>query len=424
MANLQGKRIILGVTGSIAAYKALILLRLLQEEGAEVTPVLTPAACQFVGPASFAALAGRPAVTCFWESAQQGAIDHVELAARADLIVVAPASANALAQLAHGLCSEALYALCLSSLAPLVVCPAMESGMWAHAATKHNVALLQQRGVHVVPPCCGPLASGRAGMGRLAAPQSTVEAVYHALSHAQPDNPWRSQHVLVTAGPTRESFDPARFVSNASTGKMGFALAQAALRRGACVTLVAGPTQVPLPLGFAAGLGASCVVPVETCAQMLAACQEALPRSTLLMMAAAPADFAPAQPQAHKEKKSAYGASLQLQLQITPDILKALRARTPSRLVVGFAAETDNLLAHAQQKVRDKDLDLLLVNRIGQPGAGFAADTNAGTLVCRQGTSTALPTMHKAALAEAILDAVELQLRGRQTLLPRPPSGP
>jgi phosphopantothenoylcysteine decarboxylase/phosphopantothenate--cysteine ligase len=424
MANLQGKHIILGVTGSIAAYKALILLRLLRQEGAEVTPVLTAAACQFVGPTSFAALAGRPAITSLWEGAGQGDIDHVELGARADLVVVAPASANALAILAHGLCGEALYALCLSSSAKLVVCPAMESGMWAHAATQHNVATLQRRDVHVVPPGNGELASGRAGMGRLAAPQSMVEAVYHALAHAQPDNPWRRQHVLVTAGPTRESFDPARFVSNASTGKMGFALAQAALRRGACVTLVAGPTQVPTPEGFAAGLGASTMVPVETCTQMLAACQQALPRSTLLMMAAAPADFAPAQPQAQKAKKSVQGACLQLQLQATPDILKTLRARTPSRLVLGFAAETDNLLAHAQQKVHDKDLDLLLVNRIGQPGAGFAADTNAGTLVCRQGSHTTLPSMSKAALAEAILDAVEVHLNRRQALPPRPPSEP
>lgn len=397
---IRGKQLLLGVSGSVAAYKALYLTRLCVEAGAEVWPVLTPSAARFIGPLSFAALSGHRPVTDLWSPAEAGEIGHVELAHRVDLLVLAPATADLLARLAAGRADDPLCAIALATPAPWLVAPAMESGMWTSPATQAHVEALRRRGARFVEPTEGELASGRSGVGRLAEPEVIFEAILEALGPAD----LTGERVLVSAGPTREAFDPARFVSNASSGKMGYALARAAKLRGAQVHLVSGPTQLAPPAGVA-------FTPVETTGEMLEACRGALDWSTVLVMAAAPCDFKPAQRAEHKLKKT--DEPLTVALERTPDVLQSLRARSRERLVVGFAAESRDVLTYARDKLVAKDLDLIVANDITEPGAGFATDTNRVDLLDRDGTHTPLPRLGKEAVAHAILDRVAALRRNR-----------
>lgn len=402
LRTLREKHVILGVSGSISAYKALYLTRLLVEAKARVSPLLTRAAARFVGPLSFSVLSGERAITDLWSQAQAGEVGHVELAHQADVVVIAPATADTIARLALGRADDPLTAVVLATRAPVVIAPAMESGMWDDVTTQGHVEALSARGYRFVWPESGELASGRSGVGRLAEPETIADAA--ALALAPKD--LAEERVLVTAGPTREAFDPARFVSNASTGKMGFAIADAARQRGAEVRLICGPTSLPPPTGIA-------VTRVITTQEMLDACRDAIAWSTCLVMAAAPADFAPAAPASHKLKKGP--DDLQVTLTRTPDILTTLAARKDGRLVVAFAAESRDVLKYAREKMNRKDADLVVANDITEPGAGFASDTNRVDLVDRSGGHTALPAMAKDDVAWAIMDHVARLRRSKSS---------
>lgn len=402
METLRGKHIVLGVTGSIAAYKALLVTRQLALAGAHVWPVLTQAATRFVAPLSFSVLAGHRAITDLWSAAGDGEVSHVELAHRADALLIAPATADTLARLAQGRADDPLGSIALATRAPLLVAPAMETGMWEHPATREHVATLTSRGVRFVAPQSGELASGRDGVGRLAEPDEIVSQLVRLLTQQD----LAGEHLVVTAGPTREALDPARFVSNRSSGKMGFALARAAATRGATVRLITGPTALSSPQGVE-------TTRIETTEQLLAACRDALPTCTALIMAAAPADYRAMAPAANKLKKRAQGDALTLHLVATPDILLALAARTAQRIVIGFAAESHELLPHARAKLEAKDLDLIVANDIGRADAGFEVDTNAVVLLHRDGTTAELGVLPKLEVAHAILDEVVRLRRGR-----------
>lgn len=396
---LRQRAIVLGVSGSIAAYKALLLMRLCQGAGAEVRAVLTRSAMRFVAPLSFSAISGHPTITDMWTAAEAGEVSHVETAHLADVLVLAPATADLIARLAVGRADDPLTAIALATTAPWVVAPAMETGMWRNPATASNVETLRSRGARIVEPDSGFLASGRQGAGRMAEPKEIVEAVAAALT---PQN-LTGQRVVVTAGPTREAIDPVRFLSNGSSGKMGYAVARQARRRGADVCLVSGPTALAPPRDVE-------LIPVTTSEQMLAACAAAVPGATTLIMAAAPADFRPAEFCATKLKKAGRESGMTLHLDRTADILERLKSRTAGTTVVGFAAETDNLVQHAHEKLQRKGLDLIVANDITRSDAGFAADTNEVVLIDRNGTKTPLPIMSKDDVAAAILDRVaELQ---------------
>lgn len=392
--DLRGKHVVLGVSGSIAAYKAVYLLRLLTERHAVVWPVLTRGAARFVGALSFSALAGRRAVCDLWSAAEAGEIGHVELAHRAEVLVLAPASADLLNRLAAGRADDPLCAIALATDAPWVVAPAMESGMWQHPGTQASVSVLRARGAHILTPDAGALASGRAGEGRLVEPEAIVEATLTAITPQD----LAGRRVLVTAGPTREPLDPARFLSNASSGKMGYAVARVARRRGARVTLVSGPTTLTPPPGVT-------IVPATSTEAMLQACQQHVSGADVWVMAAAPADFAPAAYSSTKHKKSDDAPAPTVPLRRTPDILKTVNARSQGVVVVGFAAESHDLVANAQTKLQAKNLDLVVANDITRDDSGFGTDTNAVTLVSRDEV-TELALMSKEALASEILDRV------------------
>lgn len=399
---LAGKHVVLGVSGSIAAYKAVYLTRLLVEAGAEVWPILTLSATRFVGPLTFSALTGHRAVTDMWSAAEAGEISHVELAHRAHAFALAPATADLIARLALGRADEPLGAVALSTRAPWVVAPAMEEGMWLNPATQGHVATLVSRGARIVSPGSGALASGREGKGRLADPEHIFEAILSVLAPQD----LAGHRLIVTAGPTREPFDPARFLSNASSGKMGYALARVARRRGAQVTLITGPTDLAPPPDVD-------VVRVTTTLDLLAACQSAISGATALIMAAAPADFRPSAPAPHKRKKTP-GERFSVDLESNPDILRTLDARSRGLAVIGFAAESQDLAPNARKKLLDKNLDLVVANDITSPHSGFAVDTNAVLLVSREGDEP-LPVMSKEDVASAILDRLVSILRGRRS---------
>lgn len=393
LRTLREKHVVLGVAGSIAAYKALYVTRLLVEAKARVSPILTRSATRFVAPLSFSVLSGQRAVTDLWTAAEQGEVGHVELAHQADALLVAPATADLIARLATGRADEPLTAVALSTHAPLIIAPAMESGMWEHPATKEHVETLRNRGATFVWPESGNLASGRSGVGRLAEPEVIVERVAELFAGRD----FEGERILVTAGPTREPFDPARFVSNASSGKMGYAIARAARMRGAEVRLVSGPTQIAPPAGVL-------VERVETTAEMLDACQRHIAWSSALVMAAAPADFSPVEQSREKLKKGR--DDLTVVLTRTPDILLTLNARKAGRIVVAFAAESRDVLGYAREKLARKDVDMVVANDITEPGAGFASDTNRVDILDRSGQHTALPSLDKDDVAWAILDHV------------------
>ena len=399
--NLKDKHVILGVTGGIAVYKAADLASKLRQAGALVDVIMTEAATQFVSPVTFQAVTGRPVFTGMFQELAGGTspsamnIAHVELAHRAHLTIIAPATANTIAKLSYGLADELLCATVLASSCPLLLAPAMESHMWLNAATQENMARLKARGTFVVGPGVGHLASGASGPGRMSEVPEILDTARYVLGLA---GALAGRRIVVSAGGTREPLDPVRYVGNRSSGKMGYAVAYAARDRGATVTLVSGASEQTPPVG-------ATVVRVETAAQMrdvvIAACQQ----TDALVMAAAVADFRPAQTSEQKIKKAA--AELSLPLVRTVDILSEANKAFPHLAKIGFAAESENLMQNARAKLETKGLDMIVANDITSPGSGFGADTNQVTLLFKDGRIEALPLMSKADVAERILDVVE-----------------
>ena len=400
--TLVGKQIVLGVTGSIAAYKAIALLRTLLREGATVQVVMTQSATKFVTPLTFEVLSGHPVATDVFEAHQE--MKHLSLSEQADAIVIAPATANCLAKSALGLGDDLLSTMLLTAQCPLIVAPAMDGGMWTHPSVTEHVAKLRARGTIVVDPEVGPLASGRIGQGRLAEENTILEAIQAALA---PRRDWQGHRILVSAGPTQEAIDPVRFISNRSSGKMGYAIAVAAQARGAQVVLVTGPTALLPPKGIE-------VVSVSTAEEMMKALSARLAWSTTVIMAAAVADFRPTHPASQKIRKQGLTGQT-IELERTTDILASLSAQRTTQLMVGFAAETSDLISHAKSKLTEKGLDLIVANDVTTLGGGFGSDQNAATLIDRQGGMTELPLMPKRALADAILNRAQELLRVRQS---------
>jgi phosphopantothenoylcysteine decarboxylase/phosphopantothenate--cysteine ligase len=401
--TLQGRRLVLGVTGSIAAYKAVSLLRAFTGRGASVAVVMTRAATRFVAPLTFEVLSGERVTTDLFEAHQE--MKHLSLPEQADAIVVAPATANFLAKAAVGLADDVLSTMLLTARCPLIVAPAMDVDMWAHPTVVEHVRTLRARGAVVLDPEEGPLASGHVGQGRLAAEPRILEAVQTAL---MPRRDWLGERVLISAGPTQEAIDPVRFISNRSSGKMGYALAEAARDRGAQVILVTGPTALTPPAGVE-------TIRVATAGEMADALCGHYAWSTVVVMAAAVADFRPKGPAAQKIKKRNH-TTLSLELEPATDILALLSARRTSQLLVGFAAETEQLLLHAKEKLEAKGLDLIVANDVTMQGAGFGSDCNAAVILSRTGQVKEYGLMPKRRLADEILNAVqEFRRTGRDT---------
>ena len=390
--------VVLGVGGGIAAYKAAELARALQDRGCAVSTVMTHAAQEFIQPLTFAALTGRKVITGLFEKSSADAVlsssvEHIAVAQENQLLVVAPATADLLAQFAHGHASDFLTTLYLAFTGPVVLAPAMNTNMWNHPATQANVATLRARANHViVDPGSGHLACGMTGPGRLAEPPSIADAVMTAL---HPRRDLAGQTILLTAGPTREAIDPVRYVSNHSSGKMGYALAEAAAARGARVILVSGPVSLAAPKGVE-------VIAVESARDMYEAVMARLDEATIVIKSAAVADYSPIAA-GQKIKKS--GEMMHLDLHPTRDILAAVGQRKGARKLIGFAAETNDLLTYARRKLEQKNCDLIVANLVNQPGTGFGADQNDVTLVTRAGDQP-LGRASKRALADQILDAV------------------
>jgi len=399
---MQQRRILVGVTGGIAAYKVPELVRALGRSGHAVRCVMTPRAVHFVTPMVLQTLTGAPVRTDLVDAGQEGEIDHVALADWAELLVVAPATATTLARLAHGLADDVVSAVALATRAPVLVAPAMNVNMWSHVATRSNLALLRERGVHVVGPESGELACGWEGEGRMAEPADIAAAAGLLLGSRS----LAGEGVLVTAGGTREAVDAVRYLGNRSSGKMGFAIAQEAARRGADVCLVAGPSTLATPPGVRR-------VDVQSAAEMRSAVMTALPEMSIVVKAAAVADFRPAQPSERKLKKEDLpeGAGLTLELERTPDILAEVCRQKGERVVVGFAAESHDLLEAARRKLARKGCDLLVANDVSRQGSGFDADENTVVFVWPGGDVEELPSLPKAEVAAQLLDRVE-KLRG------------
>lgn len=401
-------KVTVGVSGGIAAYKAAELVRALQQQALDVHVAMTAAAQQFITPLTFAALTGHHVITGLWDSDTgdsdsqvpnlNSAIEHIAEAQSAEALVIAPATADILARLAHGLADDFLTTLALATPAPLVLAPAMNVQMWNHPATQANLATLAQRGARIVAPESGYLACGMVGEGRLATTEAIVAAVLEAL---QRRHDLASETVLVTAGGTREQLDPVRYLGNRSSGKMGYALAEAALARGARVILISAPTNLNPPPGCE-------FVSVTTAEEMRAAVLDRLPDASLVIKAAAVADY---RPRMRAEQKIKRTGPITIELEPTEDILaEVVRARKPGTLVIGFAAETERPLEHARGKLERKGVDAIVLNNVGRPGIGFDSDRNAVTFL----TATAsheLPEMPKRALADCILDQVQMLRR-------------
>ncbi len=402
---LQNKRIILGVTGGIAAYKSATICSRLVQAGATVDVVMTEAAQKFITPLTFQALTHRPVYTDMFDIPAGQNIPHISLADAADLLLIAPATATTISKLAHGLADNLLSAIALATPAPLLLAPAMESDMWQHPATQANVERLRGWGATLVGPVEGRLASGAQGPGRMVEPDEVIGMVRIVLARG---GVLAGRKVVVTAGGTREAIDPVRFISNHSSGKMGYAVAEAAHDRGAIVTLI---TTVNLPAPYG-----SEVIQVASAEEMLAAVLAATRPADLLVMAAAVADFRPARAAGQKIKKKDETAGLTLELVRNPDILAEVARQKAAglgpRVTVGFAAETENLLANARSKLERKQLDLIAANDVTASDAGFAVDTNRVTLLARAGSVEELPLLTKIEVAEAILDRIEPLLTG------------
>jgi phosphopantothenoylcysteine decarboxylase / phosphopantothenate---cysteine ligase len=400
---LVGRELVLGVTGSIAAYKAAYLLRELRRLGAGVTVVMTEHAREFVAPLTFRTLSGRPVLSNLFDPQEPAAVEHVALAERADLVLVAPATANALARAALGLADDFLGTLLLAARAPTLFAPAMDGEMWHHPAVQGHVATLRARGATVMEPGRGELASGLAGVGRLPEIEEIVET---AARLVWPRRDFAGDHVLVTAGPTRESLDPVRYLSNRSSGRMGYAVATQAARRGAQVTLVTGPTHLAPPPGIR-------VIPVQTAAEMRDAVMHALGPATVVVKAAAVADYRVAAPAATKIRSKQEGLSLELAP--NADILREVGQAKGSRFLVGFAAETGDVDAGALAKLTAKSVDLMVANDVSRPDIGFDVEANQVVMLDRWGGVVELPRRPKLEIADAILDRVQALRRTAAT---------
>jgi phosphopantothenoylcysteine decarboxylase/phosphopantothenate--cysteine ligase len=390
-------KIALGVSGGIAAYKAAEILRLLQDRGIRVQVVMTAASQEFVRPLTFAALSGEKVITEMFGTPESqanvdSAIEHIAVAQSIDALLVAPATADVLARFAQGIANDFLSTLYLATTAPVVVAPAMNINMWNHPATQANLAILRQRGVRIVEPGEGYLACGMTGSGRLAENEKIVGAVMEALGASQD---LAGETVLVTAGPTREKIDPVRYLTNRSSGRMGYAIAEAALRRGARVLLVSGPTAIEAP-------GAADLTRVETADEMQAAVLKLLPESTIVIKTAAVADFRPKAAAAQKIKRK---GETTLELEPTADILSAVGRNKTSQIVVGFAAETENVLENARKKLASKALDAIVVNDVSREGIGFDSERNAVTIIS-DGEVIEVPETSKWEVAHRVLDQV------------------
>ena len=391
---LKGKKIVLGVTGGIAVYKAVDLVSRLRKQGCQVRVVMTEHAQQFVTPLTFKEISGNQVAVSMWSSNQEFNVEHIALANWADAFVVAPATANIIAKMAYGLADDLLSTTLLAAQAPIVVCPAMNTGMYENAATQENIAKLQGRGVTVMPPAVGKLACGTSGAGRLPEPQEIVE--FLSAFFAKREGDLCGLKVLVTAAGTREPIDPVRFVGNRSSGKMGYAVAQMAAERGAEVLLVSGPSALAIPANVKA-------IKVETTNEMLEACLEAYEAADIVIKAAAVADYRPRDVADQKIKKKTDDA-LTVVMDKNPDILKTLGAQKTHQVLVGFAAETQNLLENARDKVVKKNLDMIVANDVTAAGAGFNADTNIVKFLFANGEVRSLEQMPKVDVANCILD--------------------
>jgi len=399
---MSGKRILLGVTGSIAAYKAVDILRGLQEQGAEVRVVMTRNACRFVSKLTFEALSGFPVLSDEYDPHER--IGHIDVTSGLDLALVAPATANCIGKIAAGIADDALTSALMAIDCPLMIAPAMNDRMYQNPVLRRNLELLRDLGVRIIEPGVGKLACGTVGQGRLAEPDRIVDAV--SVSFAPRD--FTGVTVLVTAGPTREAIDAVRFISNPSTGKMGYALARAARDRGANVILISGPTTLTPPAGVT-------FIAVTSAADLHRAVMEHFGQAQVLVMAAAVSDFRPVTVSDRKIKKEAAPATLELDR--TVDILQQLGEMPRKCLLVGFAAETDNVLDNASRKLRAKNLDMVVANDLKTAGAGFGSDTNVVTIIDRTGMTTSLPLMDKAEVAARVLDKV-LELKEKSGNLP------
>jgi len=391
--SLAERRIVLGVSGGIAAYKSCELVRRLRDLGAHVRVVMTENATRFVTPTTFQALSGEPVRVSLWDESAEAAMGHIELARWAERVLIAPASADLIARLAHGHADDLLTTLCLATAAPVYVAPAMNQQMWAHAAVQANVAILRTRGVHILGPASGDQACGEIGSGRMLEPRELRAAMVASFA----EQVLRGKRVVVSAGPTYEDIDPVRFIGNRSSGRMGFAVAEAAARAGAQVTLVAGPVSMATPFGVARRID------VRSAAQMHAAVTEAALDADIYIGSAAVGDYRPNCVAEHKLKKQD-GAALTLQLAENPDILASLSAKQPHPFLVGFAAETQNVETYARDKLQRKGLDMIAANQVGE-GLGFETADNAITLYWADGARE-LPRADKAAIARQLIECI------------------
>jgi len=407
-SSLAGKQVVLAVTGSIAAYKAIGILRLLTQRGATVHVVMTESATRFIAPLTFEVLSGLPVTYELFSGHQD--MKHLSLAEQADLLLVAPCTANTLAKLALGLADNVLGTMALTMQCPMVICPAMDGEMWSHLTVQTHAETLRSRGATIVEPEIGELASGQWGQGRLATEETiltTVQAVLH------PRRDWQGERVLISAGPTQELIDPVRFLSNGSSGKMGYAMAEAAAARGAEVVLISGPTQLACPQGVTR-------VPVVTADEMLHALTARFDWATTLIMAAAVGDFRAKKSYRHKVKKEQWKGEA-LPLERTPDILLALSAQRTHQRMIGFAAETNDLIGHGQTKLQNKQLDMLVVNQVGGDQSAFGNDSNEVILMTPNASPQRIPRMSKRQLADSLLDHM---LTLSASASPRPVSSP
>lgn len=393
--SIENKNIILGVCGGIAAYKSVEILRLLQKQNAGVRVIMTRNAAHFVGPLTFEALSARPVCSSLFEKDQASSIKHIDWAREADAVIIAPATANILGKMAGGIADDALSTFLPAVTCPVLVCPSMNTHMYESRAVQRNLKILAGDGCWIVTPESGELACGTTGAGRLPEPPVIVDRLqkcFTALDLA-------GKKVLVTAGPTREAIDPVRFISNPSSGKMGYAIARAAEHRGADVVLISGPTALKSPVNVA-------TIRVNSAKEMAHAVFEHMEWSHIIIKTAAVSDYRPREMEPHKIKKHEHRNELVLYLKPNQDILKALGQRKENRILVGFAAETRDLKHNAQKKLNSKNLDLIVGNLIGRPESGFGSDTNSLTLFFKDGTIEALPNMDKNAAAHVLLDRI------------------
>ena len=393
--NLAGKKVVLGVTGGIAAYKSAEVVSRLRHNGAEVHVIMTRNATEFVSPLTFQTLSANPVITDTFKTPEAWNVEHVALAKLADIFVIAPATANILAKMACGIADDMLSTTVLATKAPILVAPAMNTGMWTAEATRNNAEILRKRGVHFAGPESGMLACGDEGAGRMSEPDDIVNAVAGILEEK---HDLEGMKILVTAGATRERLDPVRFLTNDSSGKMGFALAEAARNRGAEVTLVKGSTTAVVPSGIR-------IISIESAMDLLKTMKKEAPKQDVIIQAAAVADYRPVSVSKTKIKKKA-GEPMTLTLEENPDVAKTIGAmKKKNQIFVGFAAETDHMEKHASDKLVSKNLDMIVANDITKAGAGFNTDTNIATLICREGADS-LPLMSKKELADIILDRI------------------